>query len=142
MILHENDYVERINGLSKMDWKPLLDLIPEINRTDNFGELNDEESDEGGDPILPYWVEGSLVSRFCQVVHDLPIMISFDWSSWDEGRRMVNDEGFDFDSVDIPTKCKIITAIVRNDRFCDGALISAFKSGLIPKILMSIKNQL
>ncbi len=55
---------------------------------------------------------------------------------------MANDKNFDFDSVDIPTKCKLITAIVRNDRFCEGALVSAFESGLILKILKSIKRQL
>ena len=54
----------------------------------------------------------------------------------------MNDKNFNFDSIDIPTMCKIITAIVRNNRFCDGALVSAFESGLILKILKSIKHQI
>jgi hypothetical protein len=142
MILHENNYIEEINGMPKRAWKPLLDLIPEIHQTDDFGEFGGEETSEQSNPILPYSIHGSVVSRFRQIAYDLPIIISFNWGQWEEGRMMVNDESFDFDSIDIPTKCKIITAIVRNDRFCDGALILAFKSGLISKILMSIKNQL
>jgi hypothetical protein len=53
---------------------------------------------------------------------------------------MAGDENFDFDTVDLLTKCKLITAIVRNDRFCEGALVSAFNSGLILRILKSIKK--
>lgn len=53
---------------------------------------------------------------------------------------MAGDESFDFDSADLIKKCKLITAIVRNDRFCEGALVSAFESGLILKILKSIEK--
>ena len=142
MILNENNYIETINGYSKNDWKSLLDLIPEIERTHDFGEMKGGEKNEEGIIIMPYWVESSIVSRFHQLVYDLPIVINFDWGSWNEGRKIVNDKNFNFDSIDILTKCKIITAIVRNDRFCDGALVSAFESGLILKILKSIENQL
>ena len=89
---------------------------------------------------MPMWVEGRVIDKFIDIVYNMPIIISFKWYEWDEGRKM-GKSGFDFDSVDIPTKCKLITAIVRNDRFCDGALVSAFESGIILKILKSIERQ-
>ncbi len=142
MILNEDNYMETINGFSKIDWRPLLDLIPEIEKTSKFGEMKGGEKNEKGVITMPYWVESLIVSRFHKIVYDLPIVISFDWGSWNEGRKIVNDKNFNFDSIDIPTMCKIITAIVRNNRFCDGALVSAFESGLILKILKSIKHQI
>ncbi len=72
----------------------------------------------------------------------MPIIISFDWGSWDEGRKIIADVNFNFDTIDIPEKCKLITAIVRNDRFCEGTLIAAFESGFMLKLLKSIKKQL
>jgi len=54
---------------------------------------------------------------------------------------MASDESFDFDTVDLETKCKLITAVVRNDRFCEGTLLSAFKSGFVLKILKSIEKE-
>ena len=69
-------------------------------------------------------------------------MIDFDWGKWDEGREMAQNKDFDFDTVDIPTKCKLITAFVRNDRFCTGALAGAFTSGIMLRILKSIEKQL
>ncbi len=142
MFLNDNNYIPIINGYSKTDWNPLLDLIPEIENTNIFGEMIGEIKIENRTLIVPYCVESSLVSRFRQIVYDKTIIIDFNWGSWDEGRKMVSDKNFNFDLIDIPTKCKIITVIVRNDRFCDGALVSAFESGLILKILKSIENQL
>ncbi len=69
------------------------------------------------------------------------LLVNFDWVNWDEGRAMAADIDFDFDRVDIPTLCKIMTAVIRNDRFCDGALVLAFESGLMPKILQSIERR-
>lgn len=86
--------------------------------------------------------EHPIVQQFRNVVYSIPIMIDFNWSSWDEGRRIVSDENFDYDTIDIPTKCKIITAILRNDRFCSGRLVDAFETGMMLKVLKSIQRQL
>jgi len=49
---------------------------------------------------------------------------------------------FNYEPIDIVTKCKLITALVRNDWFCDKALIEAFESGLILRLLKSLEPQL
>ena len=77
-----------------------------------------------------------------KVVNQVPIIIDFDWGSWDEGRNIADDLTFDYNAIDIPMKCKLITAFVRSDRFCDEALASIFQEGTILKILKSIQNQL
>jgi hypothetical protein len=91
---------------------------------------------------MPWYTPALLVKRFLEAVYAIPIIISFDWGSWDEGRRMVGDDEFNYDSVDLLTKCRLITAIVRNDRFCEGVLVSAFESGLMLKILRSLERSL
>ncbi len=142
MNLNEENHVVTINSIPKPRWNALIQLIPKIEEREQFGSL------EGGDEIadgikqMPYWDHSPVVSEFVKIVYEIPIVISFDWGSWQEGREIANNPDFDFDSIDIPTKCKLITAIVRNDRFSDGALVSAFESGLILKILRSIERQL
>ena len=143
MILNENNYIETINGFSKNDWLPLIDLISKIEKVDKFGDDTEAMKllEQGMLDMDPY-VEHPVVQQFRDVVYSIPIMIDFNWGSWDEGRKIVSDEGFDYDSIDIQTKCKIITAIVRNDRFCSGRLVEAFDSGMMRKILKSIRKQL
>ena len=141
MILDEQDCVDRINAYTRQDWQPLLTLIPKIENTSFFGECAGRDKDEEGYAQFPYCVPAPVVSQFLEIVYAIPIVIGFNWGEWDEGRKMARDENFDFDSTDLIKKCKLITAIVRNDRFCDGALVAAFESGLILKILKSIEKE-
>ena len=142
MVPQENNYFEQINRLTNSAWQPLLDLISEIKSTREFGDMKGGEKREDGRITMPYWVESSTVSKFRGLAYRLDIIISFDWASWDEGRAILSNQNFDFNSIDIPTKCKLITAIVRNDRFSEGALVETFESGLMLQILESINTQL
>lgn len=40
MRVNEDNYIETIKSFSEIDWLPLLDLIPEIETTLTFGEMN------------------------------------------------------------------------------------------------------
>lgn len=142
MVIDEKNCEETINAFTAQDWQPLLDLIPEIEKSTRFAEFKRGERNKEGVIQMPYYEPASVVSRFLEIVYDIPIMISFDWGSWDDGERMVNDEKFDFDTIDLVTKCKVVTALVRNDRYCEGTLVSAFESGLILEILRSIEREI
>jgi len=141
MILDGKNCRDRINAYTKQDWQPLFELIPWIERTSSFGEWEPIIKDEEGAIQLPMFLPANIVSRFLEVVYAIPIIVGFDWAAWDEGRKMASDENFDFDSTDLVTKCKLITAIVRNDRFCEGALASSFESGLILRIIRSMEKE-
>lgn len=143
MILKAENYIEKITSLTLEDWKPILELILKIEGVEQFGDSTKAmELLNKGIITIPQYDEHEVVSEFREAVYAIPIIIDFNWCEWDEGRKIARDESFDFDTIDIPTKCKLITAIVRNDRFCDGALVDAFESGLILKILKSIEKQL
>lgn len=133
------DNCEQINDYTIEQWQPLLDLIPLIEQTSAFnrksGELVVEDSTK-----TPAYSSHQTVYQFQKTVYSLPIIIEFDWSAWDDGREMTGPD-FDLDSVGLVDKCRLITAIVRNDRFCEGALMSHFESGLILRILKSIEDE-
>ena len=134
MLLDENNYKEQIHAFTQQDWQPLIELIPKVESTSKFGEW------EEGNILFPYCIEGPIVSQFLHIVYRLPIIISFDWGAWETGKTSYDD--FDLYTLDLPAKCKLITSIVRSDRFCEGTLVSAFESGLILRILKSIEKQI
>jgi hypothetical protein len=138
----EETAIARINSFSPDDWEELLSLIPEIERSPSFGKFHPSEKIKVDEYSFPVWEPGPLIDRFQDIVYKMPIMVPFNWSKWDEGRKIASDPHFNFNTTDIPTKCKLITALVRNDRFCDGVLVNAFESGLILKLLISIRQQL
>ena len=53
---------------------------------------------------IPYSVPSPLVSRYEKLVYEI-------------------------DKINVITACQLITAIARNNRFCDGALVDFFESG-------------
>ena len=138
MLLNEENYFETIKSYDKRHWQPLLDLIPELESKNQFGNMASEGKD--AEDIIP--VPDYIVANFLKLVYELGVIIDFDWPRWGDFWKRANEEDFDFDSIDIPTKCKLITIIIRSDRFVEGNLIEAFESGLILKILQSIKRQL
>ena len=117
-------------------------MIPKVESTLKYGEWPEREKDKKEIIQFSYCIQAPIVSQFLKIAYSLPIIIRFDWGAWEEGRKIASNEDFDFDTLDLPTKCKLITAIVRNDRFCEGALVSAFESGLILRILKSIEKQI
>ena len=141
-LLDENNYIGEIFAFTHQDWKPFIELIHKIEKISYFGEIIEAEKDNSGAFLEPYSIYAPIVSEFLKVVYDLPIIIIFDWRTWKEGWEILNNVNFDFDTLDIPMKCKLITAVVRDDRFCEGALVSAFNSGLILNILKSIEKEI
>ena len=141
MVLDENNCEEIIASYAYEDWEPLLALIPRIESMDKFGEYKQPKQNVAKVGAIPYYIPVDIVYQFSEIVCSMPIMIAFDWVKWDEGRKIARDKNFDFDSTNLTTKCKLITAIIRNNRFCEGALVSAFESGLILKILKSIEKE-
>jgi len=140
-VLTEDNYQEMINSYAKQDWAPLLELIPELEETREHGAWVDPPQNKNGIHFFSYVEYADVVTRFISVIHHIPIIVHFPWAQWDEGRKISGDENFDYDTIDVPTKCKLITAIMRNDRFCTGALLSAFESEMMLKILKSIERQ-
>ena len=52
---------------------------------------------------------------------------------------MFGDEDDDkYEKLDIETALKLLTAVIRNDRFNEGALVRAFDSGVFLKITQKL----
>ena len=120
----------------------MLDLIPEIENTAKYDEWIGGFENEDGSIQAVHCYEELVVLKFHRVVYKMPIIINFEWSSWELGEKIENDYDFDFDTIDIPTICKYITRIVKSDRYCEVNLVFAFESGRILKILKSIKKRI
>ena len=53
-------------------------------------------------------------------------------------KNILKQEHYDFNLLDTLTLCKLLTTIVRADRFTDGLLISFFEKSTILNILKAI----
>lgn len=123
------------------DFEELFKLIPQIETTEKFGTLKGGKLEENNTRTAPYYELEKVVLDFSEIVYKTPVMIKFDWGNWEEG-KMILREKIDLEKLDVMTLCKLITAIVRNNRFCDGVLVKAFENGTILKILTAIEKNI
>ncbi len=131
-----------IEKLSKNDWEKLFALIPIIESTKDFvieGGLIEDDNDPDSFTITPI-KEAKVVFDFERIMYDLDLVIDFNWPAWDEGRAIV--EKGKYSNLDTITLLKILTAFIRNNRFCDGALAERFEDRTIEKILRRIEDNI
>ncbi len=83
--------------------------------------------------------EHESIGRFVELAYEDDWVIGFDWTSWDEGREIAADLAR-VASADMLTIRKLITALVRNERFFEGALQDAYDRGLITAIILRIQE--
>lgn len=136
------DISKVINELSLKDWERVFKLIPEIEKTKDFiksGGVVDDPNNPEGFMITPI-IEKKIVWDFVETLDELNLLIAFNWSKWDEGRKIASRQ--DFENQDTVTLLKLISAFIRNNRFCDGALAEKFNNKSIEKILKQIKKNI
>ena len=131
-----NTYLERIYGYSLADWQPLFDLIPRIEQSTDFGKWVTKENQ------APFFWETDVVSQFLELFYQMDLWFVFDWGQWRKGGKAIEDPKTDYYLFDLLTLLKFLTAIVRNDRFCEGYLGGRFSDGTILKILRALRQQL
>ena len=74
------------------------------------------------------------MAGFEQVLYRDGWIVGFDWGEWqDQGRRLV--EGNGLESADLDDLRRLLTAIFRKERFCDGTAEVAFRDGTIVRVL-------
>ena len=92
------------------------------------------------DGVAMHVEEHAAIKPFVRLAYDDGwVLAGFDWPSWDEGRAIAGDPDR-VKTVDLLTIRKIITALVRNERFCDGSLQAAHGRGVIQAILQRIEQ--
>ena len=131
---------EHISKISKEDWDELFKLIPEIENTTVFGELIVDKKTSEGHFVFPYMISSNIVSKFHDTIYHKNIEIVFDWGKWKKGQYILENKNSDFSKLDLITLVKLITTIVRNDRFSTGYLVSKFEDGTILKILYRLRD--
>lgn len=134
------EFPAHLEKMKPKDWKPLLDLIPEIEQTKVFGEEHGFVEVEPGIFNFPSWDNSPVLSKFEELTYELRIVINFAWPEWAEGRALVHGDMSRLDTIDLQTACMLITAIIRNNRFCDGVLIESFENGSMLRIMKRIRE--
>jgi hypothetical protein len=86
---------------------------------------------------MPYFVFGPTAEAFQAAVgRGGWVTMGFDWGTWlkTEDGQALRDRPEALSAASADDLAKLLTAIVRSDRFVEGSIAGAFESGLLARI--------
>jgi hypothetical protein len=109
--------------------------LPDLEDPDfSPGEILSAQKTESGSIIMPYVVLGDVAEAFISTAYERGwILRGFDWVSWgrsEDAQALCSDPSA-LARAEPMQLLYLITALIRQDRFSEGALLGAFKSRLI-----------
>lgn len=134
------ELVEGLRGAPATAWKTLWEAV------DALGAAGLESTWRGGEPLpetqniieMP-WVEYSVeFGRVIVGLYDVKAVAPFDWMDWYDESRYPNGEGLDAAPID--DIVRMLTVVVRSDRFSEGSLKAAVDSGLFGLLLSRLRE--
>lgn len=136
----EKEINTKVSALTPENWSELQDLYERVIK--HKGSFLSEGGGEEIEPNvieMPYTIEAPIVAEARKFFYDNGLVIPFDWSEWSEGRAMFRKEGEDkFNNTSLTDVIKLFTAVIRNDRFNDGAWADIFETGDGAKLLKQL----
>ena len=82
--------------------------------------------------------DSRIFSEFFKAIVDTNFYVVFNWMYWQAGREIFMQPER-IDRADLLTARMLLTALWRNDRFCDGVLKIAIEDGTILRILKRVR---
>jgi hypothetical protein len=102
-----------------------------------IGHWAEVTSDADGVMQMPWYVYGEAAGAFIADAYAFAWVADFDWVRWaasSKGRRLLADPAL-VARVSAAQLARLLTVIIRGDRFSEGELAGAFESGMLGAIL-------
>ncbi len=103
-----------------------------------FGHWEGGEKTESGALQMPYLVLSDNAKAFVRAAYDLGwVLRDFNWSRWKDtpGAKRLRDDPKALGNASPEELARLLTICIRQDRFVEGTLDSAFNSGLLIRIM-------
>ncbi len=104
-----------------------------------FSKWHSPKSSENGTAYFPSCEYSREVNDFIKTLYKERFIVFFNWSSWRYGKKLYKKPEL-LKKAEIETLQKLLTAHIRQERFCEGHLACVLKEGHITTILQRLKE--
>ena len=131
-VMQDGDMLKEDTHILKEGLDALAAFLPEFESLDfEFGHM---ESRPGS---LPFYTFSPVAHSFIETCYEMGWVRPFDWVEWKASPEAVGlrDDPSILEVATVEQLSKLLTVVIRQDRFVEGALGSAFDTGLLTAIL-------
>lgn len=141
--ISDGKYNAQIRKITKDEWAELFALISNI-KSNNLNDLYKWEGgykDKDGVFVMPCVCYQSPICNLGVLVDKiLKINIPFDWNTWTQ-QFGYNWKNINYASLSLAALCKILYALIRAERFCEGAIARFISDGGLTLLLEEIQKR-
>ena len=120
--------------------KKILEFLPKFQgKKFKPGKWHPSEQIDKNTSTFPYYEYSISVRKFLHTLYDEGFIYPFDWGSWDYGVKLNRNPEL-LQKANLLTLRKLMTAHVRQDRFCEGHLAGIFENGLVIRLLERLQQ--
>ena len=131
--------IEEFPKITEEQIDQLLAYLPYFEGEGPFGVWEEQEKTHPHIIGIPHINYDEKVCEFLLLLRQTGFQVVYDWPGWDEGREIISDPE-KIAKSDLLTLRKLMTALVRSDRFVEGAFMSAIADGKIGLLLRQLKT--
>ena len=117
----------------------LAGFLPQFERDGFvFGQWSPSSEREDGVTILPHYSLSPTAASFLRTAYNQNwVLTDFAWPSWMKTAEAISlrDDPLALAAASPTQLAQLLTVLIRQDRFVEGALGSAYESGLLTRIL-------
>ncbi len=87
---------------------------------------------------MPYMIYSAAVEKIMQCLYGMGLVVPFDWPAWKGGQRYRG--GIGLEDAPVADVVRLLTSIVRADRFCEGTVAAAIDDGSVIAALRRLRR--
>ena len=142
--LDDAKYFSQIRITPVQTWHELFELIALLEKADkkSFAKWRGLEEQKDGSVSFPYPIYCDLVRLWEHLFNESGLLIPYDWSRWLKNKGIHIGSEVDYTQFSAAEICKVFTAVIRSERFTDGAIGSFFESGDVLKCLRVLRDRI
>ncbi|WP_040782356.1 DUF6508 domain-containing protein [Nocardia pneumoniae] len=119
-------------------WHRLWSAVDEVRTEDAESQASWRFENPDGSLALPYADYSDAIRRMIESLHGVDAIVSFPWMKWDF--KSVYPGGQGLDTAPVADAARVLTAVVRGERFCDGAILAALGDGTLLSALQRLRT--
>jgi hypothetical protein len=127
-----------VSLITKKDIRAVLAYIPYFQSGAAFGEWEYPENKSPGS--VPYPMLSEQAGAFVQTCYTHNFVQAFNWGEWIQEHQDLAENDSGIEKFDLEGVVKLLTSLIRGDRFCGGLILEAMNTGKILRILRRLES--
>ncbi|QBS45163.1 DUF6508 domain-containing protein [Nocardia sp. CS682] len=119
-------------------WHQLWSAVDEIHTEDPQSLGSWRTNSHDGSLCMPYVQYSEAVDRMTQAVYAVGAIVGFEWMKWD--MKSTYPGGLGLETAPVADAARVLTAVIRGERFGDGIILAALNDGTLPAALQRLRT--